>query len=164
MRGNQSLVTPLSWRNSVEFEKVKVVGICRSFPWVFGRILICPHMRGNHLRPEKTKIKRQKKIQHATTNQKNAVKATFISFKVNFQTRNINREKRGHYIMLWDGWLASPTQWTWVWASSGSWWWTGKPGVLQSMGSQRVRHHWATELNITLKQSIHQEDKKILWT
>ena len=38
----------------------------------------------------------------------------------------------------WDGWMASPAQWTWVWASSGSWWWTGKPGMLQSMGSQRV--------------------------
>ena len=38
-----------------------------------------------------------------------------------------------------------------VWASSGSWWWTGKPGVLQSMGSQRVRHDWATELNWTRK-------------
>ena len=46
----------------------------------------------------------------------------------------------------WDGWMASPTWWTWVWASSGSWWWAGKPGVLQSMGSQRVRHDWATEL------------------
>ena len=43
----------------------------------------------------------------------------------------------------WDGWMASPTQWTWVWASAGSWWWTGKPGLLQSMGSQRVRHDWA---------------------
>ena len=43
--------------------------------------------------------------------------------------------------------MASPTQWTWVWASSGSWWWTGKLGVLQSMGSQRVGHDWATELN-----------------
>ena len=40
----------------------------------------------------------------------------------------------------WDGWMASQTQWAWVWASSGSRWWTGKPGVLQSMGSQRVRH------------------------
>ena len=39
-----------------------------------------------------------------------------------------------------DGWMASLTQWTWVWASSGSWWWTGKPGILQSMGLQRVRH------------------------
>ena len=47
----------------------------------------------------------------------------------------------------WDGWMPSPTQWTWVWVSSGSWWCTGKPGVLQSMGSQRVRHNWATELN-----------------
>ena len=47
----------------------------------------------------------------------------------------------------WDGWMASPTQWTWVWVNSGSWWWTGRPGVLQSMGSQRVGHDWATELN-----------------
>ena len=45
----------------------------------------------------------------------------------------------------WDGWMASLT-WTWVWASSGSWWWTGKRGVLQYTGSQRVRHNWATEL------------------
>ena len=49
----------------------------------------------------------------------------------------------------WDGWMASRTQWTWVWVSSGSWWWTGKPGLLQSMGLQRFRHDWATELNWT---------------
>ena len=47
----------------------------------------------------------------------------------------------------WDDWMASLTQWTWVWASSGSWWWTGRRGVLQSTGSQRVRHYWVTELN-----------------
>ena len=47
----------------------------------------------------------------------------------------------------WDGWMASPTQWTWVWVNSGNWWWRGKPGVLQSMGSQRVGHDWAIELN-----------------
>ena len=46
-----------------------------------------------------------------------------------------------------DGWMASPTRWTWVWVSSWSWWWTGKPGMLQSMGSQRVRHNWVTDLN-----------------
>ena len=46
----------------------------------------------------------------------------------------------------WDSWMASPTWWAWVWASSRSWWWTGKPGVLQSMGSQRVGQDWATEL------------------
>ena len=46
----------------------------------------------------------------------------------------------------WDGWMASPTRWTRIWASSGSWWWTGKPGALQSMGSQRVRHDWAPDL------------------
>ena len=47
----------------------------------------------------------------------------------------------------WDGRMVSPTQWTWGWASSGSWWLTGRPGVLLSMGSQRVRHHWVTDLN-----------------
>ena len=49
----------------------------------------------------------------------------------------------------WDGWMASPTQWTWVWAGSRSRWSTGKPGVLQSMGSKKVGHNWATELNST---------------
>ena len=52
------------------------------------------------------------------------------------------RDDRG-----WVGWMASPTQWTLVWVNSGSWWWTGKPGVLQSMGSQRVGHDWVTGLN-----------------
>ena len=47
----------------------------------------------------------------------------------------------------WDGWMASLTRWTWVWVNSGSWWWTRRPGVLWFMGSQRVRHDWATELN-----------------
>ena len=47
----------------------------------------------------------------------------------------------------WDGWMASLTRWTWVWVNSGSWWWTGRPGVLRFMGSQRVRHDWVTELN-----------------
>ena len=48
-----------------------------------------------------------------------------------------------------DGWIASPTWWTWIWVSSRSWWWTRKPGVLQSMGLQRVGHDWATELKWT---------------
>ena len=52
------------------------------------------------------------------------------------------RRRRG-----WDGWMASPTRWTWVWVNSGSWWWTGRHGVLRFMGSQRVGHDWATELN-----------------
>ena len=47
----------------------------------------------------------------------------------------------------WDGWMASPTQWTWVWVDSRSWWWTGRPGMLWFMGLQRVGHDWATELN-----------------
>ena len=54
------------------------------------------------------------------------------------------RDDRG-----WDGWMASPTRWTWDWASSGRWWWTGRPGVMQSMGSQRVRHDWTIECNLT---------------
>ena len=49
----------------------------------------------------------------------------------------------------WDGWMASLTQWTWVWVDSGSWWWTGRPGMLWFMGPQRVGHDWATELNWT---------------
>ena len=51
-------------------------------------------------------------------------------------------EERG-----WDDWMASLTQWTWVWVHSESWWWTGRPGVLQSMGWQRIRRDWVTELN-----------------
>ena len=47
----------------------------------------------------------------------------------------------------WDDWMVSPTQWTWVWVNSGSWWWTGRSGMLQSMGLQRVGHDWAIELN-----------------
>ena len=48
-----------------------------------------------------------------------------------------------------DGWMASLTRWTWVWVTSGSWWWTGRPGVLRFMGLQSVGHDWATELNLT---------------
>ena len=47
----------------------------------------------------------------------------------------------------WGGWMASSTQWTWVWVNSGSCWWAGRPGVLPSIGSQRVWHDWATELD-----------------
>ena len=50
----------------------------------------------------------------------------------------------------WDSWMASLTQWTWVWVGSGSWCQTGRPGMLQLMGSQRVGHAWATELNWTM--------------
>ena len=51
----------------------------------------------------------------------------------------------------WDGWMASLTRWTWVWVNSRSWWWTGRPGVLRFMGSQRVKHDWVTELNWNIK-------------
>ena len=58
------------------------------------------------------------------------------------------RRKRGR--QRWDGWMASRTQWTWVWVNSGRWWWIGRPGVLRFMGLQRVGHDWATELNWTV--------------
>ena len=67
----------------------------------------------------------------------------------------------------WDGWMASPTQWTWAWVDSRTWWWTGRPGMLQSMGSQRVRHDWVTELNwiqwniILMKYSIYTADQTV---
>ena len=54
----------------------------------------------------------------------------------------------------WDGWMASLTQWTWVWVDSGSWWWTGRPAVLWFMGLQRVGHDWGTELNWTIVKII----------
>ena len=53
-----------------------------------------------------------------------------------------------------DEMIGSPTQWTWVWVNSGSWWWTGRPGELQSMVSQRVGHDWVTELNWFIYYSI----------
>ena len=56
------------------------------------------------------------------------------------------------------GWIASPTQWTWVWTSSRSWWWTGRSGVLWFMGSQRVGHNWTTELNWS-----HRYEMSNLW-
>ena len=55
----------------------------------------------------------------------------------------------------WDGWVVPLTRWTWVWASSRSSWWTEKPGLLQSLGSQRVGHHWVTELNWTEGNRSH---------
>ena len=60
------------------------------------------------------------------------------------------RDDRG-----WDDWKASLTWWIWVWASSRSWWWTGKPGMLGSMGLQRVRHDWATEGFIACRITVH---------
>ena len=50
----------------------------------------------------------------------------------------------------WDGWMASPTHWTWVWVNYGNWSWTGRPGVLRFMGLQRFGHNWMTELILKL--------------
>ena len=58
-----------------------------------------------------------------------------------------DRRRRGD--RGWDGWMASLTQWTWIWVNSKSWWWTGRAGVLQSMRLQKAGHAWGTELNWT---------------
>ena len=63
----------------------------------------------------------------------------------------------------WDGWIASLTQWTWVWVDSRSLWWTGRPGMLQFMGSQRVGHDWATELNWTIFQLLELVILSTIW-
>ena len=59
----------------------------------------------------------------------------------------------------WDGWMASPTQWTWVWANSRSWWWIGRPDVLQSVGAKRVVYNWGTKL-ININENIHRDNEK----
>ena len=60
--------------------------------------------------------------------------------------KDLRQEEKGP--TGWDGWMESPTQWTWVWVNSGSWWWTGRPGMLWFMGLQRVRQDWVTELKL----------------
>ena len=67
--------------------------------------------------------------------------------------KNWGQEEKG--TTGWDGWMASPTQWTWVWVNSRSWWWTGRPGVLRSMGLQRVGHDWATGLRWKSTQMVN---------
>ena len=62
----------------------------------------------------------------------------------------------------WDGWLASLTWRTWIWVNSRSWWWTGRPGVLQFMGSQRVGHDWETELNWTEALEILKKNSSMI--
>ena len=66
----------------------------------------------------------------------------------------------------WDGWMASPPHWTWVWVISGSWWWTGRPDVLQSMGLQRLRHDWVTEVKWTewgMAHSFIESDRAVIY-
>ena len=57
----------------------------------------------------------------------------------------------------WDGWMASPAQWTWVWVNSGSWWWTGRPGVLRFMGSQRVKTQLSNWTELKLQAGTERE-------
>ena len=63
----------------------------------------------------------------------------------------------------WDGWMVSLTQWTWVWVNSGRWWWIGRPGMLQSIGLQRVRHYWATEQKIVWALEIQNKYIQQSW-
>ena len=79
---------------------------------------------------------------HLTWRTDSLIKTQMLG-KIEGRRRGENRE--------WDSWMASPTQWTWLWECSGSWRWTGKPGMLQSMQLQRVGHDWVTELNWTIR-------------
>ena len=63
----------------------------------------------------------------------------------------------------WDGRMASPTWWAWVWVNSESLWWTGRPGMLQFMGSQRVGYDWATELKIFLDTETERVRGHLVW-
>ena len=63
----------------------------------------------------------------------------------------------------WDGWMASQTPWTWVWVNPGSWWWTGRPGVLRFMCLQRIRHDWATELNYFIQNNAFWDLSMLLY-
>ena len=74
----------------------------------------------------------------------NSFEKTLMLGQIEGRSRRGGEVDRG-----WDGWMASLTQWTWVWVNSGSWWWTGRPGVLRFMGSQRVGREWVNELNWT---------------
>ena len=74
------------------------------------------------------------------------------SFEKILMLGKIEGERRG--TTGWDGWMASQNQWTWVWVNSRSWWWTGRPSMLQSMGLQRVGHDWTTELRWTVAQLV----------
>ena len=67
-------------------------------------------------------------------------------FEKTLMLGNIEERRTGD-VRGWDGWMASPTQWTWVWVNSGSWWWIGRPGMLWFMESQGVIHDWASEVN-----------------
>ena len=85
------------------------------------------------------------------------------SFEKTLMLGKIEGERRrGRQRMTWlDG---ITTEWTWVWVSSGSWWWTGKPGVLQPMGLRRVGHDWATERNWTgIPQILKNSRSEISW-
>ena len=78
------------------------------------------------------------------------------SLEKTLMLEKIEGRRRGWQRTRW--WMASLTQWTWVWASSGSWWWTRKPGVLQSAESQRIGHNWATELTMNYEPLCHPEN------
>ena len=94
--------------------------------------------------------------------QHHSSKASILWYSAFFMVQLSHPSKHDYWKMRRDGWMVSPTQWTWVWASCRRWWWTGKPGVLQSMGSQRVGHDWGTELNWTDITWSHYIDEEVL--
>ena len=119
-------------------------------PWCWRRLLRVPWMA------RRSEQSMQKEISHEYSSEGLMLKLKFQYFGY-LMWRTDSLEKAWCWEMLkagrkgddrgWDGWMASLTQWTWVWVSSGSWWWIGRPGMLQYMESQRDRYDWATELN-----------------
>ena len=82
----------------------------------------------------------------------------FVSLKKTLMLGGIGGRRRGQQRMR--GWMASPTWWTWVWVNSGSWWWTGRPGVLWFLWSQKFRLNWVAKLNWWVQEVFR---KAVCW-
>ena len=132
--------------------------LLRVIPWTARRSnLAWVHPKGNHSWIFIGKTDAEGKLQYFgyLMWRAESFEKTLVLGKIEYKRRRGRQRMRwlDHHptITKW-WWMASATRWIWVWASSWSWWWTGKPGVLQSIGSQRVGHDWAAELNWNSEQ------------
>ena len=125
-----------------------VQGVSKSQTWLSrhtttaGKNTVISDLRGKN-RVFQVSLKVQNTCLHSKSSEKSKCKETPLTLSKGLWAGG-EGDDRG-----WDGWMASLTWWTWVWANSRSWWWTGRPGVLRFMGLQRVGHDWATKLNWT---------------
>ena len=146
---DQGLVCLPSWSHLILSSLCLVLGLCHSFKSCALPFSLLLHKEINPLNPKgnqlwifigKTDVEAETPIlwPHDANSQ--------LIGKRPWRWKKLNAGGEGDD-RGWDGWMASPTQWTWVYVDSRSWWWTGTPGVLHFMGLQRVGHDWATELN-----------------